>query len=131
MIILAVILFISYIEIFLKANRKIWEALIPFYNIYVFTKIIDIHIIIVIILAILILFPLTSKFFLLLVIINLPFILADAFGYSMVYGFLGLVLPIIFIPIIAFKGTYLYDTSNVNLEENLDKLVSESLKRHQ
>ena len=80
LIILILTFLISYFGIFIKSGRKIWESLIPGYNIYILFKILDLHIFLFISLIILILIPITSKFFILLIVVNLPFIISDAFG---------------------------------------------------
>lgn len=129
---LFLIVLISYLGIFIKTERKIWEALVPGYNIYILFKILDLHIFLFISLIILILIPITSKFFILLIVVNLPFIISDAFGYKLFYGFLILLFPIFFLPYVVFKGTYIYSeykSGKDNLEdERLDKMIEESLR---
>lgn len=132
LIILILIFLISYFGIFIKSGRKIWEALIPGYNIYILFRILDLHIFLFITLTVLILFPITSKFFILLTLINFPFILADAFGYKLIYGFLILIFPIIFLPYVVYKGTYVYtqvgNEKDNFTDEKLDKMIKESLR---
>jgi hypothetical protein len=125
------ILFISFIIYFLKSHRKIWESLIPGYNIYIFFKLLDIPLAILIMLGIFIIIPITRLFFTCLTIIYIPFILADSLGLSKKYALLSLVFPIIFVPFMIYKGSYVYDDSIIASEENLDNLIEESLKRYQ
>ena len=128
MVLLLLSLIVSYLEMFKKAGRKIWEAVVPIYHLYVLFKILDLHIFLFIILFIFIVIPITSKFFLLLVIIYLPFIIADCFGYKMVYGFLGVLCPVIMLPYMVFKGSYRYSRIDNSKEDDLDQLVEESLR---
>lgn len=92
-------------KIYIKANREGWESIVPFYNIYVFFKIIG--------------RPLTTLFWLLLPFVG-PFVfaykvigsLAKSFGRGTGFALGLFFLSPIFIAILAFDKSIVYTGPN-------------------
>ena len=96
--------------VFMKANRKWWYALIPFYNLFVLSDIVYKKKWLGIILII----PVIGQLFLIVTFYKL----AIKFKYS---GLLTIIFPIIFIPLMGF-GSRLYEGINyVNEDRTLEK----------
>lgn len=102
-----VLILVGTIKVFIKAGRKWWEALIPFYNMYVY----------VIILGrawwwfLLMFVPIVSW----IVAIILVFDLAKAFGKSSLYALGIIFFPFVFIPVLGFgSAEYQLGTSSTN-----------------
>ena len=90
------IIWISYIKIFSKAAQSWWKALIPFFNLFIFTKIVE--------------KPLW--FFVLYLVLPIGYFLsafqiAKSFGKNIIFSIGLIFLPIVFFPLLAFgKSEY-------------------------
>ena len=90
------IIWISYIKIFSKAAQSWWKALIPFFNLFIFTKIVE--------------KPLW--FFVLYLVLPIGYFLsafqvAKSFGKNITFSIGLIFLPIVFFPLLAFgKSEY-------------------------
>ncbi|MFL2983252.1 MAG: DUF5684 domain-containing protein [Candidatus Neomarinimicrobiota bacterium] len=90
---------ISWVKIFSKAGQAGWKVLIPFFNIFIFTKIVD------------------KPIWWLVIYLILPFgyifsalHIAQAFGKNLVYSIGLIFLPMVFYPMLAFgKSEYSND----------------------
>lgn len=92
-----------------RAENKFILGLIPIYNIYLFFKIIGLSPIILVISILLLIFNETRMMVVTFYTIFLPFIIADAYGKNFIYGLLGLILPFLIFPYLAFiAGDYSY-----------------------
>lgn len=103
-------LYISMMGLLNKAGYKAWYGLIPFYNLYLLLKVLDISPIIIFILGLLLIFLPDRMFIGTLIYIFLPFIINDAYNGKFLVGILTLIIPFIMYPVIAFfTGIYSYD----------------------
>ncbi len=103
-------LYLSIPALLNKAGYKFFYGLIPFFNIYLFFKVLEINPIFLIIYSILIIIAPFRELFITILVIFLPFMIGDAYETSLKYSFLGLVLPFIIFPYIGyFHGVYQYD----------------------
>ena len=81
---------------FEKAGRKVWETLVPFYNLYIFLKIIKKPLW----WYLLLLFPFINVFMYMLMLVEM----AKCFGkYSLGEQFLAVVFPFFYFPYLAFQ----------------------------
>ena len=96
-----------------KAGYKFILGLIPGYNLYLLFKILEIPTSIMIVLLLGLLF-LVNKVFV-ITLIFLPFLLADAFSKKYSMPILGLLLPFIVFPYLAYSNNTSY---NYNAMEN-------------
>ena len=95
---------------FSKAGYNALSGLIPVYNLYILFQILEISPILLIIISLGLIFSPERSFFGTLIFIFMPFILADAYDKGKITGFLCLIFPFIFYPILAyFAGAYRYD----------------------
>jgi len=90
------VIWISYIKIFSKAGQSWWKALIPFFNLFIFTKVVE--------------KPVWWIFIYLVIPIGYllsAFQIAKSFGKNIIF-LIGLIfLPIVFFPLLAFgKSEY-------------------------
>ena len=93
-----------------KAGYSLLKGLIPFYNVYLLLTVLEISPIILIILSLGLIFLPERMFIVTLMYIFIPFIICDAYDRSKIMGVFALVLPFIFLPVIAYgPGTYVYD----------------------
>lgn len=93
-----------------KAGYSLWKGLIPFYNIYLFFRLIEFPMIVLLLFSILFILLPDRVFILTLLVILLPFMVGDAYGKSKFSGVLTLFLPFIMYPYLAyFNGVYCYD----------------------
>lgn len=91
-----------------KAGYGWWLGLIPLYNVYKLFEALKINITIFLIIIVGIIAPI-RVFFLTLVFIFFPFLIADAYGKKFITSILTLILPFIMYPLIAYKiGEYSY-----------------------
>ena len=100
--------------VFMKANKKWWLALVPIYNLFILTDIVYKKKW----LGIILLIPFIGQVFFLVTL----YILATKFKYS---GFLTIIFPIIFIPLMGF-GARLYEGINYVTE---DKTLENDYRR--
>lgn len=82
--------------VFEKAGRKGWETLIPFYNLYIFTKIIQKPIW----WFLLLFFPFINVFVYMLMLVEL---VKGFKKYGLLEQFLAVVVPFIYFPVLGFK----------------------------
>lgn len=106
-----IILIVASWKIFTKAGQPGWAVLIPFYNIYVYTKVLS-RPKWWILLYFFGIVPFVGSFAVLFVSIIDSFRLAKLFGKAPVFGVGLLLLSIIFYPILAF-GSAEYDETRV------------------
>ena len=97
-LLLYVLTAIAWWKIFEKAGEDGWKALIPFYNIAVFVKIVDENAL----KALLLLIPIVGEIYAIL----LQFRLAKVFGKGLAFGFGLLFLNTIFTYILAFGDAH-------------------------
>ncbi|OKH14687.1 signal peptidase I [[Limnothrix rosea] IAM M-220] len=81
-------------QIFTKAGKPGWAALIPIYNVYVMLQIVEKPAWWLVLFIV----PIVN----IVMIVLLPFWLADKFGKGLGYGFGLLLLPYIFYPVLGF-----------------------------
>ena len=93
-----------------KAGYSLWKGFIPFYNIYLFFRIIEFPVILLFLMGLgLIILP-DRVFVITLLLVLLPFIVSDAFGKGKVFGLITLFLPFIMYPYLGYLcGVYYYD----------------------
>ena len=110
-------LIIFYISLYLslagfinRAGFSLAFGLIPVLNIYIFFKIIGVNPIFLLLSVGLLYFPEARMAVITIFTIFLPFLIADAYDKNLLYGVLGLILPFIILPYIAYiKGDYCYE----------------------
>lgn len=92
-----------------KSGIKWWKGIIPIVNIYYFLKGLRISPWLLMVLALgLILLP-DRLFILTIICVFASFIIADTYGHGKKTGFLGLILPFIIYPWLAYlSGNYIY-----------------------
>lgn len=96
--------------VFMKANKKWWYALIPFFNLFILSEIVYKKRWLGIILSL----PIIGQLFLIVTFYKL----AEKFKYS---GLLTIIFPIVFIPLMGF-GSRLYENTNYSSgEQTLEK----------
>lgn len=96
--------------VFMKANKKWWYALIPFYNLFVLCDIVFKKKW----LGIILLIPFVGQVFFLVTL----YVLGTKFKYS---GLLTLLLPIIYIPLMGFASRLYEGINYVNEDKTLEK----------
>jgi len=107
-------LYISIPGLIGKASYNWLLGWIPIINIYLLVKVLDINPILLIVLSLFIIFLPERTFIVTMIVIFLPFLLADCYEDNMIYGLLGLIIPFIIFPYIAyFHGTYLYSEESL------------------
>ena len=95
----------------LKSGCSFFMSLIPIYNIVQFFKVLDINLGLLMILIGFIFIPYSCVFTLTMLYIFLPFIVCHAYGRPVFLGFLGIIFPFVFYPLMAYiLGNYIYDT---------------------
>lgn len=101
--------YISLPGFFYKAGYKPLQGLIPIYNLYILCVILKIPPLLLAILGLgLILLP-CRMFIATLIIIFLPFIIADAYSDNFKVSILTAIIPMLMYPILAYlKGYYTY-----------------------
>ena len=96
-----------------KAGYSLWKGFIPGYNIYLFFRIIEFPVVLLILISLGLIFLPDRVFCITLLFILLPFITSDAFGKGKVYGLFCLILPFICYPYLGYlSGIYCLDVSN-------------------
>ncbi len=95
---------------FSKAGYSAFKGLIPIYNIYIFFEILDIKPLFLMLLGLGLIFLEDRMFIMTFLFVIMPFAIADAYDKKLLTGIIGLFLPFIIFPYIAYmNGTYLYD----------------------
>lgn len=103
-------IYLSLPGLFSKAGYNALLGLIPFYNIYLLIQILEINPIFLGIVSLGLIFLPFREYIATLVLVFIPFMIADAYDKKMIYGILGFVLPFIMLPYIGyFSGAYRYD----------------------
>ena len=94
-----------------KAGYSLWKGFIPFYNIYLFFRIIEFPPVILMLCGLgMIILP-DRAFVITFLCCLLPFFVCEIFNQKKFMGFLTLILPFIMYPLIGyFIGFYSYDT---------------------
>ena len=94
-----------------KAGYSLWKGFIPFYNIYLFFRIIEFPPIVLMLCGIgMIILP-DRAFIITLLCCLLPFFVCEIFNQKKIMGFITLLLPFIMYPLIGYIiGFYSYDT---------------------
>lgn len=96
-----------------KAGYSLWKGFIPGYNIYLFLRVIEFPITLLLLISLGLIFLPDRVFCITLLFVLLPFITSDAFGKGKVYGLLCLFLPFIFYPYLGYlSGIYCLDVSD-------------------
>ena len=109
-LIIIIIIYLSIPGFLVKAGKPFYMGLIPIYNIYLFYKVIDVELGLLLILIGLSIIPYTSSFVLTMVYIFTPFIVCHAYSKNLLFGILGVIFPFVFYPLVGyFLGTYVYD----------------------
>lgn len=108
LIIYLIVLYISLPGLLNKAGYNFFLGLIPIYNVYLLFRVLEIPISIIITLVLGFIFLNNNIFVLTLIFIFLPFILADAYSKGTVVSILGLILPVIIFPYIAYAPSAIY-----------------------
>lgn len=102
-----IILYFSICGFVKKAGYKLWQGLIPIYNLYLFITVIKVSPILLILISLGLIFLEQRAFFGTLIYIFLPFIIADKYGQNTFIAILTLLFPYVMYPYIAFiKGYY-------------------------
>mgnify|MGYP003306300645 CR=1 FL=1 len=97
-----------------KANYNWLLGWIPFVNIYYLLSVLEIKPIFLIIISLLLIFLPDRALIVTMMVVFLPFLIADCYENNVGYGFLGLILPFIVFPYIAyFHGEYLYSEESL------------------
>lgn len=110
LIVYLVSIYLSLPGLFSKAGYNALLGLIPIYNIYILIQILEINPILLILLSLGLIFLPIRMFFATLMLIFLPFIIADAYDKKMIFGVLGLIIPFLIFPLIGYvSGAYRYD----------------------
>ena len=108
-IIYLISLYISIPGLVNKAGYKFYYGLIPIVNIYFLFKVLKLNPILIIIFSLLLIFCPFRELFATMFVIFLPFMIGDAYESNLLYSFLGLVIPFIIFPIVAYlNGIYQY-----------------------
>ena len=96
-----------------KAGYSLWKGFIPIYNIYLFFRIIEFPVLLLLLMGLgLIVLP-DRVYVITLLMIILPFMVNDAYCRGKVSGFLTLFLPFIMYPYIGYLGgVYCYHISD-------------------
>ena len=114
---LILITWVSFIKIFSKAGQAGWKALVPFLNLFIFTKIVNKPIWWIIIYLI---FPVSS--------VLVGFQLSKLFNKKRLFT-IGLILfPFIFIPLIAFGKAQVLKDQGIKEKQKLKKKVQKKIK---
>lgn len=93
-----------------KSGESWWKGIIPIVNIYYFLKGLKISPILLIVLALGLIFLPDRLLVLTIMCVFSPFIVTDAYGHGKIVGALGLILPFIIYPWLAYvSGTYIYE----------------------
>ena len=102
--------YISLPGLFSKAGYSAYKGLIPIYNIYILIEILEIKPLFLMLLGLGLIFLNDRMYIITLLFVILPFALADAYDKKLLTGILGLCLPFIIFPYLAYiNGTYIYD----------------------
>lgn len=107
-IIYLIVLYISIPGLLSKAGYNFFLGLIPIYNVYLLLKVLEIPLSIIITLVLGLIFLNNNVYVLTLIFIFLPFILADAYSKGKILSIIGLILPIIVFPYLAYAPSALY-----------------------
>jgi hypothetical protein len=95
---------------FSKAGYSAYKGLIPIYNVYILLEILNIKPLLLILISLGLIFLEDRMYFITLIFVFMPFMLADAYDKKLITGILGLCLPFIIFPAIAYgNSTYIYD----------------------
>ena len=93
-----------------KSGESWWKGIIPIANIYYFLKVLKISPILLIVLALGLIFLPDRLLVLTIMCVFFPFIVTDTYGHGKIVGALGLILPFIIYPWLAYvSGTYIYE----------------------
>lgn len=102
--------YISLPGLFTKAGYPALAGFVPIYNIYILVQILDIKPTYLIIIALLLIFLPDRVFIGTMIFVFLPFMISDAYNNNLMVSILGLFLPFLIFPYIAYiGGTYRYD----------------------
>ncbi len=104
-------LFIALPGLINKAGYSLWKGFIPFYNIYLFFRIIEFPPLILMLCGIgMIILP-DRAFIITLLCCLLPFFVCNIYNQKKIVGFITMILPFIMYPLIGYIiGFYSYDT---------------------
>ena len=92
------------------AGYDFYKGLIPFYNLYLLIKSLEIPPIILIIFSLLIIISNDRMFFYTTIYIFTPFLIGDAYHKNIILPFICLILPFIMYPIMAYtQKEYIYE----------------------
>lgn len=102
--------YLSLPGLFSKAGYSAYKGLIPIYNIYILMEILNINSLFLILLSLGLIFLEDRMYIITFLFVFMPFMIADAYDKKFFMGLLGLILPFLVIPYIAyFNSTYIYD----------------------
>jgi hypothetical protein len=111
-IIYLIVLYISIPGLLNKAGYNFFLGLIPIYNVYLLFRVLEIPLSIIITLLLGLIFLNNNVYVLTLIFVFLPFILADAYSKGKVISIVGLILPMIVFPYLAYAPSALYTYSS-------------------
>lgn len=105
-----IVLYLSIPGFIGKAGYNWLLGFIPFLNIYLFIRVLNIKPILLILIGILLIISPFRSFIATAMIVYLPFMIGDCYETNLTYSFLGLIMPFFIFPFIAyFHGYYLYE----------------------
>ncbi len=122
------VIYLSICGLLKKAGYNWYLGLIPIYNLVLLFKVLEIHPIIIFVIGILLIVLEDRLFIFITCLMILPFIISDAYGENILIGLGILFLPIIFLPLLAFKlGIYDYNSGSELFTKD-NKLVNSILE---
>lgn len=102
--------YLSLPGLFSKAGYSAYKGLIPIYNLYILFEILNIKPLFILLMGIGLIILEDRMFIITFLFTIMPFTIADAYDKKLLTGILGLCLPFIVFPYIAYiNGTYIYD----------------------